>query len=208
MRWWVASFATLIGCTGEQVTPGSGTDASIASESSVDTAVATDSASTEVSDAACPKYADNLIPDGDFSMGFGGWRAESCLIEATPGPCGSALRVYNITTPARVEVSYAGKTISKTSKLHFRAWFKRGKDAPPSATPSVFIRSFYLADGGEKSEDYPLSGSLTTEWRLAERVFNLKEDQTEGMQVMIDGYHEADGKSHDFMVADISLVIE
>jgi len=193
--------ALVLGCTGEQVTPAQ-VDAAT---SSADSLVATDAPS---SDAACPTYATNLIPDGDFSMGHGAWVPESATLELAAGPCTKALRLFNLTAPGRAIANYSGVPLKTTQKLHLRAWFKKGLDAPPGYAPSVFVRSYSAGpDGGEVYEDYSVSGTLTDEWRLSERVFNLKNDQT-GMQVVVYAFLDVDGKTHDFLVADISLVVE
>jgi hypothetical protein len=190
MRWGLAVVAVVIGCNGERV------------ES------ATTDARVDSPDVACPTYGGNLIPDGDFATGFGAFRAESCQLELASGPCGGALRVYGLTAPGRASADYDGVPLAKGTKLHLRAWFKKGNGVPPNPAPSVFIRSFGPeVDGGERYDDYSVNGTLTDEWRLAERVFTLKNQQTT-MQVMIDSYLEVDGKTHDFLVADISLVVE
>ncbi len=193
MRWGLVIVAAIWGCTGERVE-------SAFTDGGVDSAVTTD--------AGCTKYPGNLVTDGDFSAGFGAFRPESCQLELADGPCGRALRVYGLTESGRATAGYDGLAIAKDKKLHLRAWFKKGKDAPPSSAPSVFVRSYGKgADGGEISDDYGVNGTLTDEWRLSERVFTLKNDQA-GMEVIIDGYLEADGKTHDFLVAEISLTLE
>jgi len=194
MRVMVVLTALAVGCTGERV-----------ETASPDAATSTD---TGGDGGACAKLAGNLVPDGDFSMGLGAFQPESCQVELTTGRCGAAIRLYDLKTPGRATAQYSGVPIAAGAMLRLRAWFKKGKDTPPNAAPSVFVRSYSVgADGGEVYEDYKTVGSLTDEWRLSERVFTLKNAQT-GMEVIIDSYLDADGKTHDFLVADISLTPE
>lgn len=223
MRSLLVVVAALVGCTGEQViisptdtgsdmSADSATDSSVPNDTSVaDTTVAdtalSDAIGADTSDASCPTYAGNLIPDGDFSTGFGAWRATDCQVERVAGRCGQAMRMYNITAPARVNVDYSSAPVAKGTKLHLRAWFKKGM-GPAPGTPRLFIRSYFNVDGGEDYKDYEVFGTLTDSWTLADRVFTMDNAQT-GMQVFVDVWLGAEVTTpHDLLVADISLVPE
>jgi len=204
------AWVSVLGCTGEQVET-SQSDASAPDTSVSDASV--DSLDASVSEAAgdtggCTKYPGNLIPDGDFATGVGAWRPYQCKIDvSTAGRCGNALRVYELVGPGRAYRTVEGISRPAGTKLHLRAWAKKGLDEPPTGT-SFILRAYRTeADGGEATTDYNATIIVGDTWRPTDVVFTLTREMT-AFELFADTYMTVSTTKHDYLLADVSIVEE
>lgn len=201
------ALALLAGCTGEPV-------AAATSDATVD-GPATDSGVPDGNtdappDGGCPRVPGNLVTDGDFNSGLGAWIPDGThLVETSPGRCGQAIRVYDIHQSGRIVRTFEGVPFLKGTKLHVRAWFKKGSGPVLPVTPSITIRSYGPdPDGGEMTPiDFAVAGNATGDWRLTERVITLTRDQS-AFQVFLELYLEKTTVTYDYLVDDVSVVVE
>jgi hypothetical protein len=129
-------------------------------------------------------------------------------VETVPGRCGNAIHIYELREPGRVRRTFEGVPLPKNTRLRLRAWFKKGSGPTLTFTPQILLR-FYGpdGDGGTVETDYESAANVSGEFRLTERVITLTADQT-AFDVFIDAYLETGTVAYDYLVDDISLVVE
>ena len=164
----------VVGCQGDPVVPAT-TDAT--ADASADTSTAADT-------DACPAIPGNIVTDGDFTTGAGGWKPADCKSELIDGKCGKGLRLTEVLPSGRVGRAYY-VVLPNDAKLRLRAWFKKvaGKAAGQGR---VFIRSYWKDDAGaEHYDDYDAVGPAGDDWAVAESVVTLRHEQPEAFEIFL-----------------------
>jgi hypothetical protein len=126
--------------------------------------------------AAVCSMTGNLVTNGDFAGGVGGWANNAFVVEAATGPCGKGLRLTATTANGEL-----GQTVerpfAKGTRFRLRALFRIVKQAG-TIQPGVLARFLHGTGTAEAYTQTLVAQTLSSkEWQRLEIAAPLERDE-------------------------------